>query len=752
MVPLAAVAALLLAGACTDAGVPSSPDMPGAAPDISDGAHAHASSSSDLVSNPRVYWLPPLAPQPDGSSFGTFDPTLRPEVRIVCLEQSSDRDGDCDPDVALASFSVGRGLTVNDSLYIAPFSPADLGLAISTPESWTRYRIQVRTQALGELGGPFVYGFADFEVGDVGTDANAVTSPGIVGIVDDQTLPIKFRLDEGALAFEVGQNVGQTNGLCAINCSATVLDPHRDTEASLFDLDDPTYELTAMLVTAGAVNDYSVLIIDQRDPDADGNCGPGAVLLKDSCYRYVLLGNSGGSEFNTDVRFGICPDPNGPAVDAGTITDPRWRILKADYIDGEWQITRPTEVDVSDFLTCDVQHLAVWGGPGGRLAGRVLGWFVGPVQAAHFLGGSLRDLSDLFWGLDADLQAVGSTEFPDLAAGTVVQPTVRLMAVHTDPDQPIEGQPVTFEITSGGGSLTTGAGTGSSVTVMTDQDGEAAVDWTVIGDGGTVTATSSVALDGPVTFTATTAAGGPLVLYAVNDGDDGLSVLEVRSGGPTGKVTHVGTTLDAARGNYAAPASMTSDAAGTLYAWNNSGSQGSSAGSLLAVDRCTGTASRLIPNGSSHHDGLAFDATGVLYALDGSAVKLTLRTDDETPLGSYGISGLDIAGADVNPVTGTLYGLEATTAPGASGPRLVTIDRTSGAAAIVATLDEDVGTVGSIVFAPEGTLIGSGFGGKHGDVLFEIDPATGEVSGRTNMSHGEHAPTGMAFAPTCPAR
>ncbi len=772
LVPAATAALLLLlfTVGCKDSTIPSSPGPGRLGADISDAVHTPTSSGSDLAKNPYFWWLAPIAPQPDRSGFGTFDPTLQPTVRIVCLKTTDSSVTSCDPGTALATFSLDNGgLTVNDSLYIASFdlSKQNPALALSAPDlsKYTTYRIEVLTPALGGgLGGPHIFGFVDFRVGDNGTEAHALTRPdSVLGVTDTQTLPIKFRLDKGALAHELRQYTD--GGLCGENCSVTQLDPNGTTDACLTQKGG-TKDLTCLESTPGAVSGLTFLVIDQRSLGQDGNCAPGVTLKTDDCFRYVLLGNGGSQTFfggdpNQFVVYGICPIPSysNSLVD-GSVVDSHWRLLKADYdaTTDSWQVTAPNETE-APFLHCDVhgtEETALGYGPLGRVADKLLNWLVPPVEASHFTGGQLNGLSDLFWGLDAVIEAVEPTTFSALS-GAIVQPTVKVVAVHPDPSnpEPLSGMPVAFKITSASGtsSLSSGTESGDSVMVTTDANGEASVDLTVLGAVGssvTVEASSPQALlasgvAGAITFTTTVTAGAQPVLYGVNSQDDGLSIIDPDGSGNV-SVTHVGTTLDASGKHYAAPMSMATDPNGALYVWNNSGNPGSNSGSLLAVDRCTGTASRLLNNGQGHFQALSSDAagSGVFYGLGTSAYRVTVTGTSQ--LGSS--PSFEIGGADTGP-DGSIYALEKTTAPGATGPRLVTIDPNSGAASPVATLSEDVGTVGSIVFRSDGTLIGSSISPKGKNILFYFTTA-GEVTNTRHIEHGEYAPDGMAFAPACP--
>lgn len=539
---LVALLTLGLLLGCQDHDLPTDSDRPGVSSAISDG------SGNFEQGNPHFFWLAPMVEQPDESLFGTFDPDGRPVVRIVCWEDS-DPGATCDPASPLATFTVGGGLLVETDHYKAEFDVEGLRTTTDSEEDFTTYRIEVLTPDFGDLGGSSVMGFADFQLGENGKEAKNLDSGGTIGLKDGRTLPIKFRLDQGALGAELVESGGLADEFCQINCSVTIIDQDQDTEASLFDEDGE--ELTAMLIPAGAVwtTETSVLVIDERVDDGDTEDGEDCIanpLLKtEACFRYELSpDNPDGDDFTEDIRFGVCPE--GQAVSGGSIL-PTWRILKADLVDDEVDITRPPEVDVSDFLACDVSTtVTLWDGPGGRLAGSALQWLVPPLQASDAWGGQLRDLSDLFWGEDIEMDRLS---FPSIATeGTTLPMSVELLAIHND-SAPVAGREVTFERT-GGSSLSPASGfpfvssiADSIVTVETDASGQATVNWQIVEGTNRLEVTSSDARPAagepdPLAFDVTGTAAE--LAYVTNLGSDSVSVIDVGANSVLAEIGGVG--------------------------------------------------------------------------------------------------------------------------------------------------------------------------------------------------------------------
>ena len=233
------------------------------------------------------------------------------------------------------------------------------------------------------------------------------------------------------------------------------------------------------------------------------------------------------------------------------------------------------------------------------------------------------------------------------------------------------------------------------------------------------------------------------VLYGVNSGDDGLSTIDPGTGAET-FVARLGGENLALFTTPVAMAVRPSD--GTVFVWNNSGdgeSADATTGDLLTVDTCNAVGTR-VNTGSTGVvlAALAF-ANGTLYGGDNQLFSISAATGIPTLIGSIGlrVGGMD---ADAN---GTLYGVELTLS---SQQRLVRIDPTTGAGAVVATLSQDVGRIGSIVFnSATGIFLGTGFGGPSGDILFDLDQTSGIVSHVRSLTGGT-APQGLGFTAACP--
>ena len=146
---------------------------------ISDGAHA---------GNEHFYFLPPMVP--NASPTGTFDGSLAPEVKI-CEWTGS---GCVSPFLAEFTTTTGPGsetVRVNDldEYYIVNWHTDEFNVAPAP----TTYRISVLVAAGTELG------FADVQLGGTGKEAKNLATGDIIGLKDGRTLPIKFRIEEGAL-------------------------------------------------------------------------------------------------------------------------------------------------------------------------------------------------------------------------------------------------------------------------------------------------------------------------------------------------------------------------------------------------------------------------------------------------------------------------------------------------------------------------------------------------------------------------
>jgi hypothetical protein len=168
----ATLAAILVAAACTDHAIsPTAPTAPRET--ISDAAH------SGTV--PGFYFLPPMVPQPSYS--GTFDAALQPRVEICELSGSV-----CV--TTIATFTFGSGptnvkLDAANEQYSVNWKTSDYNLDTSK-----NYRINV-------YQGSFLLGYADVDVVGAAKDLKNVDTNQYIPLLDDRTLPIKFRIETG---------------------------------------------------------------------------------------------------------------------------------------------------------------------------------------------------------------------------------------------------------------------------------------------------------------------------------------------------------------------------------------------------------------------------------------------------------------------------------------------------------------------------------------------------------------------------
>jgi hypothetical protein len=187
--PLLVLALALLLGSCRDDGL-ISPD--GLAPDLAILDAAHGGS------NPDFFFLPPLVPDPsDHEHFeeDEFNPNLRPLVSICELEETEgepDEDAECQEDGLEIEFTMDTGpgsetVRLRGDHYGVNWHTNDFDLDVDR-----FYRIHV-------LVGATELGFADVEPVETGREIRNVNTDEVIGLVDGRTLPVRFRIENGAL-------------------------------------------------------------------------------------------------------------------------------------------------------------------------------------------------------------------------------------------------------------------------------------------------------------------------------------------------------------------------------------------------------------------------------------------------------------------------------------------------------------------------------------------------------------------------
>ncbi len=166
---------------------------------ISDGAHMHG--------NPHFYFLPPMVPQP--ATSGTPNGSLSPTV-TVCEFTTT-----CVATIARFTMTSGTASEVvrfdaASGSYIVNWHTDQCITGACTLDPAKTYRIRI-------LVGLVELGFADVDVVSNGSQLKNVQTDQYIGLVDGRTLPIKFRIEQGALA------VVGTGGSVSVDASGALV-------------------------------------------------------------------------------------------------------------------------------------------------------------------------------------------------------------------------------------------------------------------------------------------------------------------------------------------------------------------------------------------------------------------------------------------------------------------------------------------------------------------------------------------------
>lgn len=466
----AVILCLAVAVGCREQQSVTAPKPPSISAAILDGAHENG--------NPHFFFLPPMVGQPSFS--GTFNPNLGPVVQICTLKATTTGTA-CDPTIT----PINPGpVQVANQQYQVNWNTATTNVSTSST-----YRIQVFAANL-------LLGLADVQPISNGSVKNRVTGD-TIALVDGRTLPIKFRIESGALCFgstECGEGTAGPAG-------ATIVSQNQD---------------AGVLVPAGALANTVTLLVSQS---STGPCLPLNLLQSGTCFNFVT---SPPGQFLTNVTVAICVD-----LDAfGTIpTSHRpWFVLHRLDVVANQPVVTPLPNASAAFLPCNGKETV--GPPAIGMSG-VDRWLALAKAGAHHLvefftprkayafhlgvGGSTCCFSQIGWALPA-IMTKNAGDLQTAVSGTAV-PTRPAVVLRDSGGAPIQGETVTFAVGSGGGSVT-------GATQVTDANGVATVgSWTLGTTDGpnTLIATSNGAVGSPQTFTATGVTITAQVTEAIGD-------------------------------------------------------------------------------------------------------------------------------------------------------------------------------------------------------------------------------------------
>ena len=163
---------------------------------------------------------------------------------------------------------------------------------------------------------------------------------------------------------------------------------------------------------------------------------------------------------------------------------------------------------------------------------------------------------------------------------------------------------------------------------------------------------------------------------------------------------------------------------------------------LLTIDPLTGSTSVVGPIGIDWISGMTFDSTsGYLFGVDGEAdalIRIDPSTGETTTIGSMGYAG--VYGLTIDTSTGTMYAIDSFV------DKFLAIDMNTGQASVIAELDL---SIGGLAFDPtSGMLLATQSDGTNGDLLYSIDPMSGQSTliGEVGFPYIQ----GLAFAVPSP--
>ena len=530
------VASLALIVACDDPSAPGTISVESPSAAISDGSQG---------GNPDFFWLPPLVSNPSGHSswdVGGFNPKLLVQIDVCRLDKNP------------IDFPPGTPTSPNPDAArcvagppIVHFGASEIAVSI-TDES---YAVQWRTDGLDPTAFYRMYayvgtreppgitlGFLDLDPEDKGM--KNVRTGEVVAFQDGRTIPIRFRVERGALC--------ENRSACV---ETTVSNDNPDGDHQAVALTSASGTIAGALFPDGwlpANGPQSVVVTIERvntgindvvNGTQEFPCHPGLPLQQfDGCFRFTTQ-----PVLATFVEDGIQRQFAREVTVAGCFVlherepgDPRERYSQL-WASGPDEETRPLKSAAvpASILTnhdCD-GALGVLDPSPGRFAvvnaaldrlgaglARVFG-----VRRAYAvdlgLGGLTFEFSNVGPVVSARIEAVGPSELT-VVAGATAMPAVRVLGTTIHDGGPlgtgIPNVPVAFAVAPGNGTLqaidappTTGGV--ESITVMTstpveeEEPGVAAgfapVRWTLPTAPGSYTLTATAAATGgPVTFTA----------------------------------------------------------------------------------------------------------------------------------------------------------------------------------------------------------------------------------------------------------
>jgi hypothetical protein len=469
--------------------------------DISDGAHDNG--------NDGFFFLPPMVKEPVTNSKykdEAFHGGMRPHI-VICALESATHCVEGQPFKGFAS----EQISVGNEQYHVNWDTKEKPLV-----DGTTYRIQV-------FVGDVRLGYADVQHADNRAELKNLDTQEFVPLVDGRTLPIKFRIESGAL--------------CVFNAVCTSSFVDKDVGGTFYAADEG-----AAIDFDPGVLPVDVVVTVERIPVPPGApCVAAAAAASvvfaqwEGCYRITTTpdiapfgGFQGPTEGNpARAIVAVCIEPDVPENLRDNLL-----LHKFDQ-GGDPEVTVPEQVVPPFEFPCDdFEGTSLPSGAFGAFTrdafgvlASALSRLVGP-RPLYAVDGGLGcilafggALSTFFWGLPVEAEEFGGNG-QEVTVGTAAQAvSVRALAQHSDGDhseenpEPVSGVPVTFEILGSLGELRgSGGAVVASIVVTTDVNGIATLPagaWVMSGTLGThQLRASGPFVTGAVDFTATAIESG----------------------------------------------------------------------------------------------------------------------------------------------------------------------------------------------------------------------------------------------------
>jgi hypothetical protein len=532
--PLAAIAAVsVLIVACQeDRSSPTSPVIGEPAGLISDGSTG---------GNEDFFFLPPLLPNPSRDpNFGDkmFNAYLSPRVEICQLDAE---DGSClspqPPDFPII-FTMHDGpgsvIQVEDEHYHVNWHTDVVQL-----NTTAFYRIQVFGTATALLG------FADVDPIESKKELKNLKTSESIPLKDGRTMPIKFRIEEGAICNAL---LGTLPG---VDCS--------DATAQSVGNEGGTTTVPSKVATGVAEPNWLDAVIEGGGPEevtfiitkvnGNGNGGGGIEQISGPCFPTVSMEEEPACyQYTTDPELGpYVDDPfnvwlegqviaaqciNQAVIDEGR--DDEFMLFQYDpdfvglpeFPNGIKPLPTSSaadgELDCTDFSFAQLgdSPLARFARASLQVISQPLAKLFGPevLFARHKTAGmgglpTSFSPSNIGWARALEMSGTAGSLSGYLGVALNDPITIDIIEFPVDPDAPgekpvpVDGVPVTFSV-PGNGVLTDANNPGSSGNPLTINtvSGESSVIWTLASNlpaGDQVLTAQAAAYNGPVTFTAT---------------------------------------------------------------------------------------------------------------------------------------------------------------------------------------------------------------------------------------------------------